>query len=86
MAGAAVAHSLLLGGPGFRLIHPAVYAHLAIKTLDPEQEFLDFPCAEDVPLNAATEDTKKLIDKVWFQSSCCVGSYNTHLPIHLQLN
>lgn len=63
MAGAAVAHSLLLGGPGFPVLHPAVYAHLSIRSVDPE-DVLDYPCADDIPLNAATVDTKDLIDKV----------------------
>lgn len=64
MAGAAVAHSLLLGGPGFSVLHPAVYAHLALCSIDPEN-VIDLPCADDIPLNAATYDTKEFIDKVW---------------------
>lgn len=63
MAGAAIAHSVLLGGPGFPVIHPAVYAYLSIRVVDPEN-VSDHPCAEDIPLNAATADTKDLINKV----------------------
>ena len=63
MAGAAVAYSLLLGGPGFPILHPAVYAHLAIRPVDPER-VSDHPSAKDIPLNAATVDTKDLIEKV----------------------
>ena len=63
MAGAAIAHSLVLGGPGFGVIHPAVYSHLV--ALAPEN-VSDFPCADDIPLNAASNDTKEFIDKVCF--------------------
>ena len=63
MLGAAVAHSLLLGGPGFPVLHPAIYAHLALCRVDPEC-VADLPCADDIPLNAATFDTKDFIDKV----------------------
>ena len=63
MAGAAIAHSLLLGGPGFKVVHPAVYSHLALRPFD-LLNCSDLPCADDIPLNAATEDTKVLIDKV----------------------
>lgn len=63
MAGAAIAHSLLLGGPGFPVLHPAVYAHLSLQVVEPE-DVSDHPCAEDIPLNLATKDTKDLIDKV----------------------
>ena len=63
MVGAAIAHSLLLGGPGFPVLHPAVCAHLALHPVDPES-ISDLPCADDIPLNAATFDTKNFIDKV----------------------
>ena len=63
IAGAAVAHSIIFGGPGFEVLHPAIYAHMAIQ--DPEvMDFLNLPCADDIPLNLATSDTKDLIDKV----------------------
>ena len=65
MAGAILGHSILLGGPGFPFLHPAVYAHLALHTLGPD-EVSDLPCAEDIPLTADTYDTKELIDKVNF--------------------
>ena len=60
---AAIAHSLLLGGPGFPTPHPAVYAHLSLRIVEPE-DISDHPCAEDIPLNLANKDTKDLIDKV----------------------
>ena len=62
MVGAAVGHFLLLGGLRFSVLHPAVYAHLAKQCIDPE-DVIDLPCAADIPLNAATVDTKDFIDK-----------------------
>ena len=46
MAVAAIAHSLLLGGPGFPVLHPAVYVHLSIQSVNPE-DVLDHPCVDD---------------------------------------
>jgi hypothetical protein len=63
MAGAAIAHSLLLGGPGFPLLHPAVYAYMSISEINLEN-IADQPCAEDIPWNAATDDVKCFIGKV----------------------
>lgn len=65
MAGAAVAHSILSSGLGFPFFHPAVYAHLAVQPLDSSNiNVSDLPCAEDIPLDAATADLKQLIDQV----------------------
>ena len=64
MAGVVLAHSLLQGGPGFPVLHPGIiYAHLSIKMVDAEA-IIEHPCAEDLPLNAATLDTRDLINKV----------------------
>ena len=60
MAGAAVGHSILLGGPGFPYLHPALYAHLALHTLSPD-EIGDLPCSDDIPLTASTFDTKEKV-------------------------
>lgn len=69
IAGAAVAHSIILGGPGFAVLHPAIYAHMAIQ--DPEvMDVSDLPCADDIPLNSATSDTIDLIDKVSSTNRC----------------
>ena len=75
MAGAAVGQSILLGGPSFPYLHPAIYAHLAVRTLEPG-EVVDLPCAEDVPLNAATADLKDLIEKVQYRYVCRIPSYS----------
>ena len=69
IAGAAVAHSILLGGPGFPTLHPAVYAHLARNTelyySNAENVAIaDFPCADDIPLNLSTIDMKDFINEV----------------------
>ena len=60
MAGSMIAHSMLLGGPGFPCLHPAVFHSIACTSLDAE----DFPSAEDIPRNAATFDLLEIISKV----------------------
>ena len=65
MVGAAVGHFLLLGGLGFSVLHPEVYAHLAKQCIDPE-DVIDLPCTADIPLNAAIVDTKDFIDKACY--------------------
>ena len=63
IAGAAVAHSILSGGPGFSCLHPAVYSQLAVYSiLDDEVE--DMPCAGDIPRDASTVDLISLIEEV----------------------
>lgn len=49
----------------FRVFHPAIYLHLVCSHRTPE-DVLDFPCAGDIPLNAASNDTKEFIEKVCF--------------------
>lgn len=62
IAGTAVAHSILSGGPGFACLHPAIYAQLAVHSILDEVE--DMCCAEDIPRNAATVDIISLIEEV----------------------
>ena len=63
MAGAAIGHSILLGGPAFPVLHPTIYSSLVGRVVDPA-DIEDLPCSDDIPLNAATADTKNLITKV----------------------
>ena len=60
---AILAHSILLGGPGFPFLHPAVYAFMGAHKLKIDS-VTDLPCAEDIPLNASTADTNELIEEV----------------------
>ena len=46
IAGAAVAHCILSGGPGIVCLHPAIYSQLAVHTILDEVE--EMPCAEDI--------------------------------------
>ena len=62
LAGAAIAHSVLLGGPGFPCLHPAMYSHLALAWN--EDSVQDMPCAEDIPINCTTADLVSLIEEV----------------------
>ena len=62
IAGTAVAHSILSGGPGFACLHPAIYSQLAVHAILDEVE--DMPCAEDIPTNASTIDMLSLIEEV----------------------
>lgn len=61
MVGTMIAHSVLLGGPGFPCIHPAMFEWM----VDPSKELVeDLPTVEDIPLNAANMDLIDLISKV----------------------
>lgn len=67
MAGAIITHSILLGGPGFPCIHPAVFhlmvsgdAHLT------ELSTVDLLTAGDIPGDASTIDLLEMIDKVLY--------------------
>ena len=78
MAGAIIAHSLLLGGPGFPCVHPAIFhvmvsEDLSLGSLPPQ----DLPAAEDIPRNAGTTDDCEMIEKVYFyvQLSANDGGY-----------
>ena len=63
IAGTAVAHSILSGGPGFPCLHPAVYSQLTVLSiLDDDVE--DMPCADDIPRDASTMDMISLIEEV----------------------
>ena len=62
MAGAAVAHSVLQGGPAFSCLHPAVYARIVGYESDDVGEL---PSVEDIPKHAGTLDLLEFIDKVW---------------------
>ena len=56
-----VAHSVLLGGPGFPCILPAMVEWM----VDPSKDLLeDFPSVQDIPLNAANESLIDFITKV----------------------
>ncbi len=68
MAGAMIAHSVLLGGPGFPCIHPAVF-HLMVSGdthLLSELPTVDLPTAADIPRDASTIDLLEMIDKVLY--------------------
>lgn len=58
VAGVLVDHSLLLGGPGFPCLHPAVY-DLCVGVSDSYE-----PNICDIPMNAVTEDLLDMITKV----------------------
>jgi hypothetical protein len=65
MAGAMVVQSILLGGPGFPGLHPAVYHVMAsgdssLGSLDPG----DLPIMDDIPQDASTVDLLDMIGKV----------------------
>ena len=60
-AGAAVPYSILLGGPGFPSFHSSLYSFLAMREADKVKEL---PFANDIPLNAATEDMSDFIGEV----------------------
>ena len=62
IAGAAIAHSVLLGGPGFPCLHPAMYSQLALAWN--EDSVQDMPCAEDIPISCTTADLVSLIEEV----------------------
>ena len=58
-------HSVLLGGPGFPCLHPAIFHVLAsgdasLGALDPE----DLPTIEDIPQDASTMNLIDMISKV----------------------
>lgn len=58
LAGVLVAHSLLLGGPGFPCLHPAIY-DVGVGVGEGYQ-----PTVEDVPVNSATADVLDMINQV----------------------
>lgn len=73
MAGCIMAHSILLGGPGFPCIHPAIFyimcsgdlfTHLSNIPTD------DLPTAEDIPRDASTTDLLEMIRKVCTMTVC----------------
>ena len=68
IAGALVSHSLLLGGPGFPCLHPAVYSNICSNG---ESEAYQ-PSIEDVPINSATIHVLDLIKQVK------MGNTHTH--------
>lgn len=59
IAGTLVAHSLLLGGPGFPCLHPAVYDVICTSSDD-----TSLVNAKDIPMNSATADVIDLINQV----------------------
>ena len=62
MAGVAVGHSILLGGPGFPAATPSHVLLRMWRVSLPlsETSIDDLPCVDDIPLNAATADTHDL--------------------------
>lgn len=65
IAGVAIAHSILQGGPGFSCLHPALYRYIITQTSeDYSCDVEELPCVEDIPRNASTEDLVDFIDKV----------------------
>ena len=69
MAGAIIAHSILLGGPGFPCIHPTVF-HIMVNDggNGPQQavsaSLEKIPTVDDIPRDASTMDLVDMIDKV----------------------
>ena len=65
MAGTMVAHSLLLGGPGFPCIHPAVFHMMVFGDSSIGDLHADsLPTTEDIPRDASTIDLLEMISNV----------------------
>ena len=69
MAGAIIAHSILLGGPGFPCLHPMIFHTMAryggdspLQAVSADLENL--PTVDDIPRDASTMDLVDMIDKV----------------------
>ena len=69
MAGLAISHSILLGGPGFRCLHPALYSYVT-QSKSSSCAVEDMPCADDIPMNTSTQD---LIEKSATTAADCQG-------------
>lgn len=71
MAGAMIAHSILLGGPGFPCLHPAVFHSVVHGDIESGSIVAtDLLTAEDIPLNAATIDLVEMIGQVHCIRTC----------------
>lgn len=68
MAGAIMAHSILLGGPGFPCLHPTIFHVMASDGNDPLQAVCaeNLPTVDDIPRDASTIDLLDLINKVLY--------------------
>ena len=66
MAGAMMAHSILLGGPGFPCLHPTVFRIMANDGDDPLQVVCveNLPTVDDIPRDASRADLLDMISKV----------------------
>ena len=69
MAGAIMAHSLLLGGPGFPCLHPTIFHIMAKHGGDGPLQAVcanleKLPTVEDIPQDASTMDLIDMIHKV----------------------
>ena len=69
MAGVMTAHSLLLGGPSFACLHPAMYEWMINPLVDLTT---DLPRVDDIPRTAANIDLIDLITKVSLGYYSCI--------------
>ena len=77
MAGCVIAHSILLGGPGFPCIHPAIFHMMIFGDLHVHLSDVpadDLPTAEDIPRDASTIDLLEMISKVCIMCTCALHS------------
>ena len=80
IAGIFVAHSLLLGGPGFPCLHPAIYELISGGDAVEYQ-----PTVQDIPVTAPTAELLEMISKVltlWCM--CSIGCWVLH-GVHTNL-